>query len=299
MGKDRHELMRCADIALYSAKHTQKDFCVYSLDIDTYSETDLTLLGDLRTAINDEDFVIWYQPKVHLITNKVESVECLIRWQHPIRGIIMPDLFIPIAEQSNMIKFLTQLVIRSATNGYSQLQEAGFDLDISINISPNDVNDPAMMTTIIKNIVRVDMDPSKFILEVTETALLHDTDAAIQVLVALQSLGIKLSIDDFGVGHSSLLYLKNFPISEIKFDKSFITDIEISKEGRSIVKSNIELAHSLNAVTVAEGVESKEVQDLLKEIGCDYAQGYYIAKPMPIDKFIEWLNNREEEQKNG
>jgi EAL domain-containing protein (putative c-di-GMP-specific phosphodiesterase class I) len=155
-----------------------------------------------------------------------------------------------------------------------------------------------MMTSIIKNIIKADMAPNKLILEVTETAIMHDADSSSKVLIALESLGIQLSIDDFGTGHSSLVYLKNFPIHEIKFDKSFIADITTSNEGFNIVKANIELAHSLNATTVAEGVPSIEVENLLKDLGCDYAQGYYIAKPMPVNELITWLNNYYGETKN-
>jgi diguanylate cyclase (GGDEF)-like protein len=292
MGNSPSELCRQAEIAMYIAKRTQRDYVMYNLDDDNFSLTDLTLVGEIKTAIDNEEFVVWYQPKKNLKTNDIDSVECLVRWNHPVRGIMPPSTFIPISEQSGMIKYLTHLVIKEASLGYSKLRDAGYDLSFSINISPNDIVDPAMMTTIIKNVVNVDMDPSRLVLEVTETAFMHDPESAFKVLVALELLGINLSIDDFGVGYSSLIYLKNFPITELKFDKSFISDIETSKEGFNIVKSNIELAHVLGATTVGEGVETESVETLLREIGCDYAQGYYIAKPMPINKLITWMKER-------
>jgi EAL domain-containing protein (putative c-di-GMP-specific phosphodiesterase class I) len=147
------------------------------------------------------------------------------------------------------------------------------------------------MTTIIKSIVKADMAPDKLVLEVTETAIMHDPDAAFKVLAALESLGVRISIDDFGTGHSSMTYLKNFPIGEVKLDRSFITDIEHSSQGYNIVRSTIELSHNLKATTVGEGVETKEIEDMLRELNIDHIQGYYIAKPMPLKELIEWLKN--------
>ena len=293
-------LMRFADIAMYSAKKMQRNFYVYNEEFDDSNQlTDLTILGEMRQSIEDGDFETWFQPKKNLINNQIESIECLIRWRHPVRGLLMPNKFIPYAEESGMIRLLTQSVIKSATQSYKLLSEAGYDLDISVNVSPNDIVDPSTMTTIIKNIVKSDMLPEKFVLEVTETAIMHDHDAAFKVLVALESLGIKLSIDDFGTGHSSMTYLKNFPICEVKIDQSFIKEIDKNKESFNIVRSTIELSHSLNAVTVAEGVETKEVEDMLRALHCDHVQGYYIAKPMPLDELILWLNLYYEQQPKG
>jgi diguanylate cyclase (GGDEF)-like protein len=283
-------LLRFADIAMYAAKKEKKEFSVYHEDYDTFKESDLSLLGEFRNSITNNDFELWYQPKKCLQTSNIVSAECLVRWKHPRRGFLMPDSFIPIAESSGAIKYLTQVIIKEAALGYHQIRAAGHDISISVNISPNDITDPAITQTIIKSIVAADMLPNKLILEVTETAIMVDTALSFRVLVALESLGIKLSIDDFGTGHSSLLYLKNFPIHEIKLDKSFIADIEDNNEGYNIVRSTIDLAHTLDAITVAEGVETYEEEDVLRMLGCDQVQGYYIAKPMPLDKFITWLD---------
>lgn len=285
------ELMRCADIAMYSSKRMQKDYAVYDFSEDHNSVTDLTLLGELRSAIADEDFVLHFQPKKSLKTGRITSIESLVRWQHPLRGLIQPAEFIQLAESTGMIKYLTQFVIKEAAQAYSVLVAAGYDMKIAVNVSPNDIVDPAMMTTIIKSIVKAEMPPEKFVLEVTETAIMHEPEAAFRVLVALDSLGIQLSIDDFGTGYSSLLYLKNFPIDEVKLDRSFIVDIEQSKEGLNIVKSTIDLAHLLNACTVAEGVETAEIESLLTKLDCDEIQGYHIARPMPLEQLISWLND--------
>ena len=288
-GTTTNELTRRADIAMYSAKKMKQDFCIYRDEDDTTTARELTLLGEIRTAISDDDFEVWLQPKISTIDNTVTSAECLIRWRHPHRGIINPDLFIPLAESTGIIKNITQVVINKAATSYYDLKKAGFDLSLSINISPTSIIDPSIITTIIKNIVRAGMPPNKLILEVTETAFMHDTNASIKILVALESLGAKLSIDDFGTGYSSLLYLKNFPIHEIKLDKSFITDIHTNEIGFNIVRATINLAHELEAVVVAEGVETQQGKALLTELGCDYIQGYCVAKPMPIDEFIVWL----------
>lgn len=288
-GTTMNDLVRCADVAMYASKRLQKDYSVYRIEDDTLTARDLSLLGEIRAAIADNDFELWYQPKRNTVTGKVESIESLVRWRHPVRGIINPDSFIPIVESSGMIRYLTQSVIKEATTAYKTLRNEGYDLDVSINISTADITDPSMMTTIIKSIVKADMSPSKLILEVTETAFMLDSESAFKVLVALESLGVKLSIDDFGTGYSSLLYLKDFPIYEIKLDRSFITDIIRNETGYNIVKSTINLAHDLNAITVAEGVENSEVETTLADLGCDYVQGYHIAKPMPLDKLLEWL----------
>lgn len=290
------ELIRCADIAMASSRKLQKDYSVYNVNADTNSITRLTLDAELKTAITDGDLVLFFQPKKNLATGEILAVESLVRWKHPVKGLIMPDQFIPGAEESGIIKYVTQFVIKEAAHAYGILKEAGYDLKVAVNVSSNDIVDPEMLTTIIKSIVKSDMEPAKFILEVTETAIMHETDAALNVLLALSSLGIQVSIDDFGTGHSSLVYLKNFPINEVKLDRSFITDINISKEGYSIVKSTVELTHSLSATTVAEGVETKEIEDILRDLGCDEIQGYYLARPMPINDLITWLHNYQNEQ---
>lgn len=291
MGSTDVALMRCADIAMVNAKRLQKDYCIYEIEEDKFLLSNSALIGEIRLAIDNGDVALWAQPKKNLITNEIDSIECLIRWDHQHLGILGPDTFIHLAESAGIIKYITHFVIKEATNIYKELCAAGYDINVAINISPNDMSDPSMMTAIIKNIVQADMSPEKLILEVTETAIMQDPNSATKILLALESLGVKLAIDDFGTGHSSLRYLKNYPIREIKFDKSFISDLETSNEGYKIVKSNIELAHSLNAVTVAEGVETAHIESILKDIGCDYIQGYYLAKPMPIDTLIQWLND--------
>jgi diguanylate cyclase (GGDEF)-like protein len=293
-GKTMVDLMRCADIAMYSSKRTQKDFCMYRHEDDNANTLDLQMLGELRNAIDDGDCELWFQPKKNLKTGSIDAAECLIRWRHPVRGIINPGSFIALAESSGLIKYVTQFVVREATASYKKLVDAGHDLSLSINVSPIDVVDPTIMTTIIKSVVKAEMPPSKLVLEVTETAIMADPNAVFKVLVALESLGIKLSIDDFGTGHSSLLYLKNFPIHEVKLDRSFIIDIQTNEEGYNIVKSTIDLSHTLKAITVAEGVETPEIETMLGELNCDYVQGYFIAGAMPLPEFVIWLNNYKE-----
>lgn len=295
-GRTVSELMRCAEIAMYSAKRAQKDYKTYNREDDNFRITDLTLSGEIKDALDHDDFEVWLQPIKDLKTSQIVAAESLLRWNHPIRGILTPDSFIPTAESTGLVKQLTHYLVKTATANYKTIKNRGHELNISINVSPNDITDSAMMTSILKSLVKADMSPSNLKLEVTETAIMHDRESSLRVLVALESLGIKLSIDDFGTGHSSFVYLKDFPIAEIKLDRSFITDISKSKESFSIVKSTIDLAHQLNALTVAEGVESDDVEQVLTELNCDRLQGYYLARPMPLDKFLDWLDMYDQER---
>jgi EAL domain-containing protein (putative c-di-GMP-specific phosphodiesterase class I) len=250
------------------------------------------LLNEVSGSLVLGHFVLWLQPKKNIKTGEIHSAECLVRWDHPTRGLLGPDHFIPVLEKAGAINDLTRYVIKEATRHYKKLIAANIDISLSINVSPNDIVDPATMTTIIKSIVAADMLPHKLILEVTETAIMLDPDASFKVLVALESLGVKISIDDFGAGHSSMTYLKNFPIHEVKIDKSFITEIDSRKDEYNIVRTIIELSHSLGATVVAEGVETEKIANLLGLLQCDDIQGYHLSKPMQLDKFIEWINNR-------
>lgn len=255
---------------------------------------DLAFLGELQTAITNKEFELWFQPKMSVKDNTVTSAECLVRWRHPSRGILLPSAFISLAENSGIIKSLTKLVIQQAAEGYKTLKDNGFDMSLSVNVSPASVVDPTIVSNIINSIVLSEMPADKLVLEVTEETFIHNTDDAARVLVSLESLGVRLSIDDFGTGYSSLMYLKNFPIHEIKLDRSFIIDLVQASAGFNIVKATINLAHDLNAVVVAEGVETIETLDMLTELECDYIQGCYIAKPMPLPEFISWLNETRE-----
>lgn len=289
-GKSPHELLRCAEIAMYSAKTEKKEVNEYNQSYDTFKITDLTLLGELRIAIDNSELELWYQPKLNLKTNEVDSIEALIRWRHPIRGLLLPDSFVPLVESIGAIHYMTEFVIKEATTAYETLKTHGYDFGISINISPNDLVDSAIVTTIIKSIVHARMKPEKLTLEVTETAIIHDMPTSFRTLEALNSVGIRISIDDFGTGHSSFVYLKNLPINEIKLDKTFIMDINSSNEGFNIVRSMIDLATELKIQTVAEGVETEVIRDTLSKLGCDYVQGYFIEKPMELTQLISWLS---------
>jgi diguanylate cyclase (GGDEF)-like protein len=297
-GKTPHDLLRCAEIAMYTAKTEKKEVNEYDPSYDTFKITDLSLLGELRIAIDRNELELWFQPKRNLKTNDIESLEALIRWRHPIRGLLLPDSFVPLVESIGAIHYMTEFVIKEATRTYSTLVKNGYDFGISINISPNDLVDNTIVTTIIKSIVHARMKPEKLTLEVTETAIIHDQPTSFRTLEALSSVGIRISIDDFGTGHSSFVYLKNLPINEIKLDKTFIMDINSSNEGFNIVKSTIDLAKELQIQTVAEGVETKEIQDTLHSLGCDHAQGYYIEKPMSLEQLLIWLKTNSNQPGN-
>ena len=284
------KLMRAADVAMFAAKNSHSDYTVFNhVDDEKRDHSTEIPIHEIRNAIEHNEFVLYYQPKRHIKTGHVHSVECLARWNHPKHGLLGPNRFIPSMEATGLVKYLTQCVVKEATQAYQHLKDYRYDFDMSVNISPNDIIDPTTMTTIIKSIVKADMPPNRLVLEVTETAIMVDPESSFKILIALESLGIKLSIDDFGVGQSSLTYLKNFPIHEIKIDQSFVKDINTSKESHNIVKSIIELAHNLSSVTVAEGVEDEATESTIADLGCDYIQGYYLAKPMSFDDLVRWL----------
>lgn len=291
-GKTAQDLLRCAEIAMYTAKTEKKEVSLYYLNHDKYKLTNLTLLGELRDAITNKELELWFQPKQDLKTKKITAIEALIRWRHPIRGLMNPELFLPYIESSGIIHYITRFVIEEATNTYKILKTNGFDLDVSINISPNDLVDDSIVSFIIKNIVQTGMSPEKLILEITETAFMHDTGTSFKIIEALHSLGIKISIDDFGTGHASFIYLKHLPISEIKLDRVFIMDVISRNEDYNIIKTTIKLAQDLHITTIAEGVETKNVYDCIIELGCDLGQGYYIAKPMPLLELLTWLKEQ-------
>jgi EAL domain-containing protein (putative c-di-GMP-specific phosphodiesterase class I) len=274
---------------MYVAKHDHIKFAEYDVAKDCNTIDFLTMPYAITNAIKKNEFELYYQPKMCLKTSKIVGVESLIRWNHQSGRVIPPSMFIEFAEKTGLIRELTEWIIKETVLTNAKLQELGIDIDISINISANNLNDPEIMVAISTALSDNNICPENLILEVTETAIMSDPDMSIKILVSLESLGIKLSLDDFGTGHSSFLYLKYIPLREIKIDRSFIKDIHTYQHDMSIVKSTIGLAHEMGCVVVAEGVETQEVEDLLRELDCDLAQGYHILPPVPFDSLVEWF----------
>ncbi len=283
-------IMQCADIALYKCKETHHNYIRYNSEFNTLSIQRLNLMSELRLAIEQDQLRLFYQPKLCLKTDEVVSVECLVRWVHPEHGFINPDEFIPLAEQSGAIRQLTHWVIRTALKQQQQWQQQDINLQFAVNISAVDLVDLSLPAYVSEQLTLHHVDNRYLTLEVTESALMSDPDAAIKALDMLQRMGIKLSIDDFGTGYSSMAYLKQMPVSELKIDKAFVLDLANSDDDEKIVKSTVDLAHNLGLSVVAEGVEDEASLEILKRYDVEFAQGYFIARPMNAEDFFDWMS---------
>jgi diguanylate cyclase (GGDEF)-like protein len=287
-GREPHELLRCADVAMYVAKAARSGQVVYATDQDEGNIERLSLVAELRRALDQEELVVQYQPKVELTSGAVSGVEALVRWRHPERGLLGPDQFIPMAERTSLIKPLTLFVLERALTDCRGWQDEGIAMSVSVNLSANHLMDTDLPVDVAALVTASGLDPGRLELEITETALMFDPGRALEVLDGLSRLGVKLSIDDFGVGYSSLNYLKRLPVDVLKIDRSFVMNMEASGEDAMIVRSTIDLARNLGLRTVAEGVESTVTLESLRELGCDLAQGFVFSRPVPADALLEW-----------
>ncbi len=287
--RESEMLLRQADSAMYAAKKSQTGYAVYKAEFDQKADDRAVLQGELRRALGNGELVLHYQPKIDCNTNRVSGVEALVRWQHPKKGLLYPDTFIPLAEHSALIKPLTLNVLKIALQQSKQWQKAGLIFSIAVNISAINVQDPDFPAQVAKLLQEHAMPTALLELEVTETAVMTDPVRAVECIKALNVLGLQVAIDDFGTGYSSMTYLKKLQVAKIKIDKSFVKDMAINHDDAVIVRSTVELGHNLGLTVIAEGVENQAAWDELKALGCDAAQGYYMARPLPPDKFMEWL----------
>jgi diguanylate cyclase (GGDEF)-like protein/PAS domain S-box-containing protein len=284
-------LLQHADIAMCVAKNEVSGLSFYNSDDDHFNVRQLKLHGEIRQAINNKELALYYQPQVDISTGKIKSVETLARWPHPTEGMISPVDFIPMVEQSGMIRPFTFWVLEEAIKQSRKWIEAGIDLTLSVNLSTRNLIDPNLADNIVSLLESHQVSPDRIVLEVTESAIMSRPEYAQKVLQRLHQMGFKLSIDDFGTGYSSLAYLKKLPISELKIDSSFVFGLVENDNDAVIVRSTIELAHNMGLYTVAEGVESKEILDMLSILNCDIAQGYCLSRPLPINELEQWLIN--------
>ena len=293
------DLIKLADIAMYHAKREKLGYIVYNEQFDFTSLEALIIPGDLKTAIRNNELLVHYQPKLDLKSDKITGVEALLRWEHPKFGILSPAKFIPIAEKVGLINDITRYVIEKSFTDLAYWNNClGLNLTLSINVSADNIKDPSTFQHACLELARHDILPSNLLLEVTETAIMSNPEESIRLLIMFDGAGIKLSIDDFGTGHSSFIYLKHLPIREIKVDRSFVSDMVSNQQDKNIVSSTIRLAKSSNCKITAEGVENVETLNMLRSMGCDMIQGYYIAKPIPpseIPEFVENFNNNRNE----
>jgi len=288
-GTDVDTLLRRADVAMYLAKQDHAGRARYDAARDHYDAGKLALVAELRRALEADELVLHYQPKATLSDGRIRAVEALVRWQHPERGLLGPDAFLPVAEQTGLIEPLTRWVLRTAL---AQIGRWGTDLDhltMAVNISARNLGHSDFADAVLRALGTAGVFPDRLVLEITETALLADPEVAAAMLTRLSAAGVRVSIDDFGQGQTSLGYLSTLPLHELKIDKSFVTDLTRNPSHAAIVRSIVDLGHNLGLQVVAEGVETEDVVAALASVDCDIAQGYLLSRPMPADQLPGWL----------
>ena len=288
-GANPNSLMQRADVAMYAAKQAGSGFIIYDTQYDRHSPRRLSLIGELRQAIDRDQLFLHYQPKIDLKTRRVVGVEALVRWQHPEHGFVPPDQFIEPAERTGLIKPLTLWIFNTAQREHLAWQQAGINLSMSVNLSARNLHDLHFPDQIAEILHTTGGNPERLELEITESAIMNDPARALEAITRLRALGIRFAIDDFGIGYSSLAYLKRLPVDAIKIDKSFVIHMIENQNDAVIVRSTIDLAHNLGHQVIAEGVENQELWDRLAALGCDAAQGYYMCKPIPAADLTRWL----------
>ena len=288
-GNDPKSLLQRADIAVYEAAANKQHVAVYDAEQDPHKPERLSMMGELRKGLEQGEFEFYYQPKVDIKTGKITAVEALIRWIHPEHGFMPPDDFIPLAEQTGHVQKLTEWALREGFGQCRQWLDAGDRIRMGINLSARDLTNRSLPVMVHDLLTEFDLPPELIILEITESAVMEDPQRALSVLNSLKNMGVSLAIDDYGIGYSSLSYLKKLPVSEIKVDKSFVMDLATNAEDEILVRSTVDLGHNLGLKVTAEGVEDIESLDKLSSYGCETAQGYHISKPLPVAAFEEFM----------
>jgi diguanylate cyclase (GGDEF)-like protein len=290
-GEDAVTLLRRADVAMYTAKRSGTGFAVYSPEQDQYSPARIGLGGELRQAIEHDGLSLHYQPKINLKTGRLDSVEALVRWPHPVRGFLSPGEFIPLAESTGLILPLSRWVLITALRQSRAWQDEGLDIRIAVNLSARLLQEANLVETIADLLAYHSVKPESLELEITESAVMADPAHALGLLRRLHEMGIQLSIDDFGTGYSSLAYLHRLPVNEVKIDKSFVVGLSGGSDGATIARSIIDLGHNLGLIVVAEGVEDEATYQLLAGMACDLAQGFYLSRPVPPQDLAAWTKS--------
>jgi diguanylate cyclase (GGDEF)-like protein len=288
---DVDTLLQRADLAMYKAKETHAAHTFYSEELDHGHPSQLSMVGELRRAIEREELVLHYQPKAALGTGAVSHVEALVRWQRPEHGMVPPNEFIPLAEHTGLIKQLSAYVLDAALRQLRSWLDAGLDLGVAVNLSARNLLEADLPDHIANLLLARRVPAERLILEITESTIMADPARALTVLSRLSEMGIRLSVDDFGVGYSSLSYLKRLPVNELKIDRSFVGQMDSDEDDAFIVRSTIDLGRNLGLSVVAEGVETQAVWEELAELGCDYAQGWFLGRPMPAAELAGWLHS--------
>jgi diguanylate cyclase (GGDEF)-like protein len=282
-GTDYGTLLQCADIAMYDAKGRRAGWQVYRDELAGADRTGLVLDADLRRAVADGELTVHYQPIFAVAGRELTGVEALVRWEHPQRGLLMPGEFVPFAENTGAIKAVTGAVLDLVLDQVVRWREVGVDVPVAVNVSAYDVNDPGFADRVAEMLAGRGLDGSSLVIELTETALLADPDAASVVLWRLAQMGVKVAIDDFGSGYASLLYLRRFPVSVLKLDRSLVQGLTVDSTDAALVRWTIEMAHALRVTCIAEGVEDVATLEALEVLSCDQAQGYYLQVPVAAE----------------
>ncbi|MEO5573679.1 MAG: EAL domain-containing protein [Gammaproteobacteria bacterium] len=288
-GSNPELLLQRADVAMYLAKRQGIGYAVYAPELDLHSLRQLTLISELRLAIDDGQLVLHYQPKLNFKSQAMTGVEALVRWAHPRHGLIYPDQFIPQVEQTALIKPLTLWVIERALQQHVAWRRLGHVISVAVNLSARNLQDLSLSQQIAALLHQYQVSPDLLTLEITESAIMHDPARALEVLTQIGHMGIQLSIDDFGTGYSSLTYLQKLPVNTVKIDKSFVLEMSTHADSAVIVRSTIDLAHNLGISVIAEGIETRQTWLALLALDCDTAQGYYTGRPIPGEDLIAWL----------
>ncbi len=289
-GNDSRTLLRRADVAMYAAKQSQAGYTFHKDDHEPKSAEQLSLVVEMRHALERNEFELYYQPKLHLRSGLVTRVEVLIRWNHPQRGLLPPGAFVPIAERTGLIRTISDWLLDRALRQCREWQDAGAPIHVAVNLSAKSLQEQMLPTKVDDLLKKWKVDPRFLKIEITESSIMADPAHALAIMSMLQSMGVRLSVDDFGTGYSSLTHLRELPIDEIKIDKSFVTGMMNSDADTAIVRTVIDLAHNLGKQVCAEGVEDEKVWRKLRELGCDLAQGYWISKPLSATELIRWLS---------
>lgn len=288
-GENVEDLLRCADVAMYSAKRNKLGVCIYDERDDEHTPKRLALLGDMRRALDvDDQLLLYYQPSVHVQTGQLLGVEALLRWDHPIHGLVGPGEFVPGAEGTGLIHQLSNYVLQRALKQATAWRQQGLNIPIAVNLSTRCLLDLELPDQVALALHQHNLPATSLRLEITESSIMADPQRALDVLQRIDALGVALSIDDFGTGYSSMTYLKHLPVDELKIDQSFVRGMHTQHKDEHLVRSLIELGHNLGLKVLAEGVETAESLAQLRDFGCDSAQGYFIAQPMPGDKLVAW-----------
>ena len=291
-GGDAEQLIHQAEVAEFKTHGKSQNWHVFDTEQDEVNPDQLLLITEMRRALTEHQFEMFYQPKIDLRSEKISAVEALIRWNHPDRGMISPGLFIPLAEQTGDVRQITQWALIRALQDAQRLRNGRTNLQVAINLSALDLGNRELPEQVAAALSKANLTPDALILEITESSLMSEPEVARDTLVKLDEMGIALSVDDYGTGYSSLAYLKELPVSELKIDQAFVRDMATNPEDELIVRSTVDLGHNLGLKVTAEGIEDAEAFQRLQRMGCDVGQGYHIAKPMQLEDLIRFLENR-------